>query len=175
MNGFGLSIFAFLEKKEGKYSKRSRFDFLNSGKLWFPFVSIVDQLLLVVEKFLVEEGRILKVRPFHDCINWTGLLTETTENALGHVNVVFGGSSRSVRTRFTLNSDRKGRTGRLAQFTCNAAFFACWVSAQGVFSSEHRRQRSLFPRVMQNVLSYPTNHTIKGQSSKKVTIDYIYR
>ena len=152
MNGLA---FPFLEKQERKYSKCSRFNFLNSGKLWLPLVSIVDQLLLVVEEFLVEEGRILKIRSFHNCIDGAGFLTETTENALGHVNVVFGGPSRSVRPRFTLDGNRKGWTRRLAQFARNAAFFSGWISAQGVLSSEHRRQRSLLPRVMQNVLSNP--------------------
>ena len=153
-------VFPFLEQKKKNYSKRSRFDFLNSGELWLPLVSIVDQLLLVVEEFLVEERRILKVRSFHNCIDGAGLLAETAENALGHVNVIFGGPSRSVRPWFTFDGDRKGWTRRFTQFASNAAFFAGWVSAQSMLSSEHRRQRPLLPRVMQNVLSSTKHNQI---------------
>ena len=36
--------------------------FLDSCQLWFPLVSVLDELLLVVEQLLVIECRVLEVR-----------------------------------------------------------------------------------------------------------------
>ena len=68
----------------------------DSGELGLPLVAILDELLLVVEELLVEEGSVLKVWSLDDSIDWAGLLAESTENALGHIDVVLGGTARAV-------------------------------------------------------------------------------
>ena len=87
----------------------------------FPFVSICNQLGLIVKKFLVEESRVFEVRALDNRVDWARLLTETTKNALGHVNVVLGGAARAIRSMLRLNLNCKSRTGSLAQFASDTA------------------------------------------------------
>ena len=139
------------------YSQSSSLDFQDSGKLRLPLVTILNELLLVVEKLLVEEGGVFKVGSLHDGINGARLLTEATKDALGHVNVVLGGTATAIWSGFRLDDDSEGGTGSLAQFASDATLLSCGVAAQGVLSSEHGGQRSLLPRVMQDVLHKDIN------------------
>ena len=94
-----------------------------SSNLSLPLVSIVQQLLLVVEQLLVGLGGELEVGPLHDGVNRAGLLAEATEDALGHVDVVLGRTARAIRSRLTLNLDGKGRTGSFAKFASDTSLF----------------------------------------------------
>ena len=68
--------------------------------MWLPLVTIFDELLLVVEKLLVEECSIFKVGSLHDGINGACLLTEATEDALGHIDIVLGGTTTAIWSGF---------------------------------------------------------------------------
>ena len=133
-------------------SARASLDFHDSCKLWLPFVTIFDQLLLVVKKLLVKECGVLVVGTLDNSIDGAGLLAETAENALGHVDVVLGRAARSVRSRLRLDRDCKGRAGRLAKLASDASLLTSWVSTQGVLATEHGTQRTLLPRVVDDVL-----------------------
>jgi hypothetical protein len=74
----------------------------------------------------------------YNCINRTRLLTQTTVDALGHIDIVARGSTRSVRSCLRLDRDRLCRTHRLAQFARNASFFAVRISTQRVFAAKAR-------------------------------------
>ena len=76
-----------------------------SSNLSLPLVSIIQQLLLVVEQLLVGLGGKLEVGTLHDGVNRAGLLAEAAVDALGHVDVVSGGSPGTVAPLLCLNSD----------------------------------------------------------------------
>lgn len=120
------------------FSSSSKFDFHDSGQLRFPFIAILDQFFLIVEQLLVKEGRILEVGALNDRIDGAGLLAETAENTLGHVDVILCCTARAIRSWLRLDSDRVGRAGSLAQLASNAALLTGRVSAESVLSSEHR-------------------------------------
>lgn len=118
-------------------SASPRLDFHDSCKLGLPLVTVLDQLLLVVEKLLVKECRVFKVRAFDNSIDGASFLAESTEYALGHVDVVLGGAARAIRPRLRLNRDGESWARGLAQFASNASLFTCGVSAQSMLASEH--------------------------------------
>ena len=136
-------------------------DFHDSRKLRLPFVSVFDQLLLVVKELLVEEGRVFEVGAFDNGVDGASLCAEAAEDALGHVNVVLGGAAGAIGSGLGLNGDREGGAGRLAQFASDAAFLTSGVAAQGVLASEHRAQGSLLPWIMQDVLKAKAKELVK--------------
>ena len=76
-----------------------------SCNLSLPFITIVQQLLLVVQQLLVGLSGELKVGALHDGVDGAGLLAESAVDALGHVNVVSRGSPGAVTPLLGLNSD----------------------------------------------------------------------
>lgn len=58
------------------------------GNLGLPLVTVIQQLLLVVEQLLARLGGKLEVGAFDNGIDWTGLLTEATVYAFCHVDIV---------------------------------------------------------------------------------------
>ena len=100
----------------------------------------------------MEESGVLKVRALDDGVDGAGLLAETTENALCHVDVVLGGSTRAVGSGLRLDSNSEGGASSLAKFAGNAAFLTGGVTAKRMLTSEHWRKRAFFPRVMQDVI-----------------------
>ena len=118
----------------------------------FPFIAVGNELLLVVEKLLVPECGVFEVRSFDNGIDGAGFLAETTEDALGHVDVILGSTARTVRTRFRFNSNGKGRAGGLTELAGNASLLTGRVPSESMLTSEHRGQRSLFPRVVNNMI-----------------------
>ena len=124
----------------------------DSRQLWLPLVAILNELLLVVEELLVQEGRVLEVGALDDGIDGASLLTEATEDALGHIDVVLRRTARAVRPRLRLNLDSEGGACCLAKFASNATLFTSWVAAQGMFATEHGTEWTLLPRVVQDVI-----------------------
>lgn len=141
------------------------------GKLLLPLVSIREELLLVIEQFLVCLCGELKVRSLHDGIHWTRLLTEPAIDALGHVDVVACGSSAAVGTCLCLNGDSlrgkmkegmkhtsylKVRTTDLcwayglAEFACNAPLLSIGVSPEGVLPTKPRADRALLEWIVES-------------------------
>lgn len=96
-----------------------RFDV--SCELWFPSVTIFKQLCFIIEKLFMGNSCALKVWSFNDSINWTGSLTKSTINTLGHINIVFGSSSRSIWSWLTFDRDSLGWAGSSTQFTGNTS------------------------------------------------------
>lgn len=100
-----------------KWESTSDLGFDVSGELWFPSVTIFKQLLFVVKQFLMGNGSVLKVRSFNDSINRAGSLAESTIDAFGHVDIILGGSSGSIRSGLTFNCDGLSWTSSSTQFT----------------------------------------------------------
>ena len=126
--------------------------FHDSRELWLPLVAILNELLLVVEQLFVEESRVFVVWPLDDGVDWACLLTKATEDALRHIDVVFCGAAGAIWSWLRLDRDGVSWASRLAQFASDATLLTSWVSAQSMLSSEHGTERSLLPRVVDDVL-----------------------
>ena len=70
-----------------------------------PLVTIVQQLLLVIQQLLVGLRGELKVGSLHDGVHGAGLLAEPAVDTLGHVDVVSGGSPCAIAPLLGLNSN----------------------------------------------------------------------
>lgn len=116
----------------------------------FPLVTVSQELLLVVEQFFVGLGDVFIIGSFNDGINWASFLAETavamqrslvtihpvhplTRNmpqnnlhALGHVDIVTSGATRTILTGLSFNGDSLCWANSLAKFACNTTFFTCW-------------------------------------------------
>src|SRR5690606_24774723 len=98
-------------------------------------------------------GREFEIRTFHDGIHRACFLAETAIDALHHVNVVThrtAGAVVAARTGLDGNSLR--RADRFAKLAGDAAFFTVRITAQRMFATETRRDRTLFMRVVQRRL-----------------------
>ena len=133
-------------------SSSTRLHFHDSRQLWFPLVSIVNELLLVVEQLLVPESGVLKVGSFDNGIDGAGFLAESAEDALSHVDIILGSPSRAIGARLTFNLDCKGRAGGLAQLASNASLFTSGVATERMLTTEHGGEWSLLPRVVDDVI-----------------------
>lgn len=151
----------------------------HSGELGFPFITVDEELLLVVQEFLAgyvmvsrlphAEGvkvltfcGVLGIRRFDNGVDGTALLTETTVDALGHVNVVASGPSAAVLTLLCLDGDCLGGANGLAQLASNATLFSGRVAAQGVLATEARTDGALLERVVDGVTFDRVNNWCRG-------------
>eukprot|EP00307_Rebecca_sp_RCC1486_P010414 CAMPEP_0119413136 /NCGR_PEP_ID=MMETSP1335-20130426/5323_1 /TAXON_ID=259385 /ORGANISM="Chrysoculter rhomboideus, Strain RCC1486" /LENGTH=193 /DNA_ID=CAMNT_0007437915 /DNA_START=272 /DNA_END=854 /DNA_ORIENTATION=- len=125
--------------------------------LCLPPVTVVQELVLVVEQLLVCLRRILVIRALNDRVDWTGLLAEAAEDAFGHVNVVACRASRAILTHLRLNGDSLRRADGLTELASNAPFLACWVSPECVLATEARAQWPLLEGVVDGDL-LPEEH-----------------
>jgi len=107
--------------------------------LWLPFITVSNELLFVVEEFLVPECGVLEVRSFDDGIDGTGFLAETAEDALSHIDVILGGTARAIGTGLRFNCDGKSRAGSLTKLAGNTSLLSSGVTSESVLSSEHGR------------------------------------
>jgi hypothetical protein len=105
--------------------------------LGFPFVSVCNQLLLVVKKLFVKEGCVFKIWSFYDSVYRAGFLAETAENALGHIYIIFSCSAGSVRAGLTFNCNGKGRAGSFAKLASDATLLTSRVPSKCVLTTEH--------------------------------------
>jgi len=81
--------------------------------------------------------------------NATNLLAEAAVNALGHVDIVTSGTTRAIQTRFGLNSDGLSGADGFAKLASNAAFLTGGVTSEGMLTTEARRERGLFERIVE--------------------------
>ena len=100
----------------------------------------------------MQEGRILKVRSLNNCVDWASFLAESTEDALGHVDIIFGRAAGAIWSGLGLDRDGEGGASGLAELAGNASLLASWVTSEGMLTTEHWTQRTLLPRVMDDVL-----------------------
>ena len=100
----------------------------------------------------MSDGCILVIGSFHDGVDWAGVLTETTVNAFGHIDVVAGGPTGAVRPRLAFNSDSSGWASGCAQFASNASFLTSCIAPEGMLSSEFGGKRPFFVRVVDGPL-----------------------
>ncbi len=122
----------------------------------------------------MEVGGVFKVRTLDNCIHRARLLAKATEDALGHVDVVFGGAARTVRAGLRLNHDSEGGAGGLAEFAGNAALLTSGVSAEGMFSSEVDTEGSLLPGVVDNMLAtLEVGALTSGSKAAQVTWNHV--
>lgn len=112
------------------------------------------QLTLVVQQLFSRLGRVLGIRALDDGVHGAGFLAEAAVDALGHVDVVAGGSAGAVGSLLGLNGDGLGgadlmdvSNGRsaiwdegsaygFAELAGDAALFARGVSSEGVLAAE---------------------------------------
>jgi len=94
------------------------------GYLGLPLVSVVEQLLLVVEQLFVRLCGKLKVGALYDSVHRTGLLTETTVDTFGHVDVIASCPPAAVRSRLRFNGDGLSWADSLTQLAGDAAFLS---------------------------------------------------
>ena len=118
-------------------------------KLGFPTVTVGKELGLVVQQLFVCFGRELEVRTKDNSIDGAGLLAETAVDALGHVNIVTSGSSRTIGTGLSLDSNRKRRADGLTELARDASLFTRGVTAERVLTTEAGRDQTLLERVVQ--------------------------
>lgn len=118
------------------------------GDFTLPLVSVVEELLLVVQQLFMCLGGELKVGAFHDCVYGTSFLAETAVNAFGHVNIVTGRSPRAVGTFLCLDGDSLSRTDGFTQLASNAALLPAGVPAQCVLPAEAGAQGPLLKWVV---------------------------
>ncbi len=99
----------------------------------------------------------LVVGSLHNGVHRTGLLAESTVDALGHVDIVSCGTTGPVLAGLGL--DRNGLSGanRLAELARNAALVARGVSPQGVLSAESGTQVAPFVGVVDGDLGLEAN------------------
>lgn len=116
--------------------------------LRLPLVSVIEELLFVVEQLFVRFGRELKVGALYDGVYRTRLLAESTVNTFGHVNVVASGSPAAVGSSLRFNGDGLSWTNGFAKFAGDASLLTRRIPPQSVFPSEPRRQRAFFKRVV---------------------------
>jgi hypothetical protein len=126
-----------------------------SSELWLPSVPVSEEFFFVVKQFFMGHGGVFEVRSFDDGVNGAGRLTKSTINAFGHVDIVLGGSSRSVGPGLTLDSNGLSWTGGGTELTSNTPelkhkkpFFTSGISSQSMFASEFGRKGSFFIRVV---------------------------
>jgi hypothetical protein len=102
----------------------------------------------------MEECRVLEVRTLDDGINWASLLAEATEDAFGHIDIIFSCPSRSIWSWLRLDNNSESRTSSFTKFASDASLLSSWVPSEGVLSSEHRGESSFFPRIVNNVIRF---------------------
>lgn len=102
------------------------------GYLSLPSVSVVKQLLFVVQQLLMGLCGELKVWTLNNSINGAGFLTETTVDALGHIDVIACGPPAAIGSSLSFNSDSLSRADGLTKLTSNAAFLSIRVAAERV-------------------------------------------
>ena len=102
----------------------------------------------------MQESRVLKVRSFHNRVDWTRFLAEAAENTFGHVDIVFGCAAGAVWSWFRLDTDGEGGAGCFTEFAGDAAFFTGGVAAECVFTSEHGGEGAFFPWVVEDVVGF---------------------
>jgi hypothetical protein len=145
-----------------------------SSNFGFPLVSICKELFLVVEQLDAGLSGELKIGSLYDSIDGTSLLTESAVDALCHINIVTGGTARTVGTGLGLNSDGTGWANGFAQLASNASLLTRLVSTESVLTTEARAKRTLLKRIVQRgglcehiAGGYPD--TLKNLSQKIVT------
>ena len=107
----------------------------------------------------------LVVRSLDDGIDGTSLLAETAIDALGHVDVVAGGSAGTVLAGFGLDGDGLGGADRLTQLAGDAALVSRGVSPQGVLATETRAQVTPLVGVVDGHLRFETDLEREGQTT----------
>src|SRR6266516_2432850 len=123
------------------------------GDLALPAVAIGKQPLFIEVELLARLSRKLEIGPFDDGVDWTGLLAKPAVDAFDHVDIVAGGSTRTVvAARSGLDCYRLCRTDRLAQFASDAALLAIGITAQRVLAPKARREQPFLEWIIEGGL-----------------------
>lgn len=139
------SFFFFCCLSVGRIGVETVLDFL------LPFITICQQFLLIVKQFLSGFRGVLDIGGLDNGIDRAGLLAVAAVDALGHINIVLGGTSRTINPLFSLNGDGHSRANGFTQLTGNAALLTTGVAAKGMLTSESRRNRTLLKGVVDRV------------------------
>lgn len=120
------------------------------GYLLLPLVSIIEQLLLIIEQLFMCLSGELKVWALYYGIYRAGLLAEPTVDTFGHVNIISCGSPASICPCLCLYRDSLSRTDGLTELAGNAPLLPIGVSPKGMLSPKARTKRTLLKRVHQS-------------------------
>ncbi len=85
---------------------------------------------------------------FHDSINRTTFLTESTINTLRHINIISRSSPTPIFSLFSLYGNSTSRADRLAKLACDTSLLARRISPQCMFSPKAWRYRSFLEWVI---------------------------
>ena len=113
------------------------------GEFDLPSISVVKELLLVVQQLLVRLGRVLKVRAFDNRIHRACLLAKAAVDALCHVNIVTGGPPGTVLTRLCLNGNSLRWANGLTQLARNAPLLPRRISEVTPCTSTSRLEHGM--------------------------------
>jgi hypothetical protein len=84
-------------------------------------------------------------------VNGAALLTVSTIDTLGHIDIVTGRTAATVLTLLRLNGNSLGRADGLAELASNAALLTSGVATQGVLTAETGRDGTLLEGVEDSV------------------------
>ena len=104
----------------------------------------------------------LVVGSLHNRIYRAGLLAKSAIDALGHVNIVPGGSAGTILAGLGLDGNGLGWANGLAQLAGNAPLVTGGVSPQGVFATESWTQVAPLVGVVDGDLGLETD--LQGQT-----------
>ena len=141
------------------------------GDFLFPLVPVVEELLLIVQEFLVRVRGVLEVGALHDRVHRARLLAEAAVDALRHVDVVPRRAPRAVLAHLRLDRDRLRRADRLAELARDAALLARRVPPERVLAAEARAQEALLVRVVDRRLNQMELEGVIFQVSTNVGVD----
>lgn len=115
-----------------------------------PSITVKEQFLFIVKKLLVGFCGIFEIRSLDYGINRTGLLAIPAENTFSEIDVITRGSPSAIATYFCFYCNGLRWAHCLAKLTSNASLFTRRISTQRMFTSEPRRERSFFERIIQS-------------------------
>ena len=127
-------------------------------QLWFPSISIRQQLLLVIQQFLVRFRGIFKVWSLHNGSNGTRTLAKSAKDAFGQINVISRSPPAPIRSFLCFNRDGSCRTRQLTQSARDTPLLPRWVPSQCVFPSIPRGHWPLLERVHDGHFGLPHAH-----------------
>lgn len=119
--------------------------------LLLPLVTVGQQLLLVIEELLSGLCGVFHVGSLDNGVNRAGLLAVAAENALGHVDIVLGGTTRAISTLLSINGNSHGGANSFTQLACDTSLLARGISAESVLTTETRGDWALFKRIVDGI------------------------
>ena len=97
---------------------------------------------------------------FDNGVDWAAFLTESTVDALCHINVVSCGSSASIFTFFRLDCDCLGWADSFAQLAGDAPLFTSGIAAQSMLATKPRRYWPLLKWIVNGIAAKVSDRSL---------------